>query len=451
MTQAFRQHVFICTQQELEDKVYCTDQGSKKVLQELKDQVSSHNLKDEVEITSCGCLGLCKRGPTIVVYPEGIWYTGVALEDVEELVQSHLVEGQPVARLAFSDTDKMLEELREETRRTRTQDAAHHEAGVLSEKLRRLAGDFQASRAFLTAVELDLFSAVGDGCTIVEAAERMGTGRRATEMLLNALTAIGLLKKQQDRFENTPQTARYLRKGLADDARAALMNRVNMWDSWTTLTGCMREGGALSDLSLSPSSTQAYIAATHKIAALAAPALVSSLELPEVSRVLDVGGGSGAYTVAVLKAFDGATAELMDLPPVIRIATRYVREAGLEERITMRAGNFMLDPLGDGFDLVLMSYIMHLNPPEANKRLLAKAFGALETGGRVVINDYVLNADKTLPRAAALYALNMLVSTQGGNAYSFEEYRGWLDAVGFTDVRKVKLLGPTDVVTARKP
>jgi ubiquinone/menaquinone biosynthesis C-methylase UbiE len=179
--------------------------------------------------------------------------------------------------------------------------------------------------------------------------------------------------------------------------------------------------------------------------------MVASLDIAKVRKVLDVGGGSGAYTVAFLKVFPEATAVLMDLPPVIRVATRYIREAGMEQRISLSAGDFMLDPLGSGFDLVLLSYVLHLNPVEANKRLLAKAFAALEPGGRVVINDYVLNADKTLPRAAALYALNMLVSTQGGSVYSFEEFAGWLRDVGFTAVKRVDLLGPTDVVTAEKP
>lgn len=454
MTSFYSHHVFVCTQQKLEDKVYCTDQGAEEIRLELQRQILAHDLAERVEVTPCGCVGLCTRGPVVMVYPDGVWYTGVKLEDVEEIVRDHLAGGRPVERLCLNlEPEQARAEMATEKARTRARDAAHAEAGVLPERLRRLAGDFQASRAFLTAVELDLFTAVGDGATTGDAAERMGTAHRATETLLNALTAIGLLVKKGETYFNGPDTDRFLRRGLPDDARATVMNRVHMWDTWSTLTESVREGSPLraSPVNSGPSATQAFIAATHRIANLAAPAIVASLDLEGVDHLLDVGGGSGAYTVAFLKAFPGARATLMDLPSVIRVATRHVREAGMQERITLRGGDFMVDPLGSDFDLVLLSYVMHLNPPEDNRRLVAKAFAALRPGGRIVINDYVLNHDKTLPRAAALYGLNMLVSTHGGSVYSFDEHAEWLGNAGFDGARRVSLLGPTDVVTATKP
>jgi 3-hydroxy-5-methyl-1-naphthoate 3-O-methyltransferase len=388
----------------------------------------------------------------LVIYPEGVWYSGVKLEAIKEIVQSHFLEGKPVAYLAHQDPAKMRQDILKEMARTRREEVARQEAGVLPERLRRLADDFRASRAFLTAVELDLFSTIGDGSMLSPIAEQMGTDPRATERLLNALTSLGLLIKEKEVFMNSADTGRYLRRGLPDDARSALMHRVNMWDRWSTLTECVREGSAMSlDNNSGPFSTQTYIAATHKIAMLSAPNLVASLELQRVTKVLDVGGGSSAYTVAVLKAFPEATAELLDLAPVIRIATRYIREAGMEDRIRLRAGDFTMDPLGSGFDLVLLSYIMHLNPQETAERLLAKAYEALVPGGRVVINDYILNSDKTLPRSGTLQALHMLVSTRGGGVYSEAEYRHLLQHAGFDDVKKIPLMGPTDVITARKP
>jgi predicted O-methyltransferase YrrM len=141
----------------------------------------------------------------------------------------------------------------------------------------------------------------------------------------------------------------------------------------------------------------------------------------------------------------------MDLPSVVRIASRYIREAGLEARVELRPGDFTVDPLGGGFDLVLMSYVTHLIGPAANSRLLARAFDATVPGGRLVIHDYVLEGNRTRPTAAALYSLNMLVSSHSGAVHSFDEYRTWLEGAGFTDVRKVRLLGPTDVVMAKRP
>ncbi len=448
----FDHHVLVCMQQKIEDKPYCNDHGSEEVLQELNRQLREHGLEEKVLVTSCGCLGLCRQGPNMVVYPSGTWYSHLAVGDVKEIVGAHLRDGEPVAHLSQRDPADIRRDVLERQRNTLAREAAHEEAGVLPEGIRKLASDFWSSRALLTAVELDLFTILGEeGCDVVEAADQMGTDRRATRMLLDALCALNLLDKAGQTYHNTAATGRYLQRGQPDDAWAAVMNRVNMWDRWSTLTECVREGSSMGMSNhTGPSSTQAYIAATHKIATLAAPALVASLELPEVRRVLDVGAGSGAYSCAVLRAHPEATGELMDLPSVARLASRYIRDAGMEQRISLRPADFSVAPLGSGFDLVLLSYVMHLNSAGANKRLLARAFTALEPGGTLVINDYVLHPDKTVPRHAALYALNMLVTTRSGGVYSLDEYADWLLEAGFSHVRKLPLLGPTDVVSARK-
>ncbi len=462
----FRHHVFICVQHRLEDKPYCTELGGEAVLDELQRLVHQRKLDHEVQVTPCGCLGLCHGGPNMVVYPEGTWYQGVTADQVGEIVQSHLIEGKPVARLAHQDRAAMRAEITRETARARAEEVARQEAGVVPDRLRRLADNFRASRAFLTAVELDLFSCLGASsdaageapgaggrATAPEVAERMGADPRATELLLCALASLGLLRRDAEgRFGCSEDTGRYLVKGLADDARAAIMHRVHMWDRWSTLTECVREGSAMGyEANAGPFATQAYLAATHKIASLAAPRLVTALGLTQVSRVLDVGGGSGAYSAAVLRAFPKATAEILDLAPVLRITSRYVREAGLEERVQLRAGDFGHDGFGAGFDLVLLSYVLHLNAPEGARRLLQKVRDALVPGGHVAINDFVLSADKTVPTSAALHALNLLVSTRGGTVYSEPEYRLLLESLGFVEVRKIPLVGPTDVITARKP
>lgn len=448
----FRYHVLICTQQKLEDKAYCKERGGEVVLKELRRQVYLHQLNQQVQITPCGCLGLCGQGPNMVVYPDGVWYSGITTQDMKDIVHSHLMQGQPVERLRQKDMDQLHRAILQDAERTWHLEKAQQDAGVLPGGLRRLADDFRASRAFLTAVELDLFSAVGEGGGTIGIAEQIGCDPRATEMLLNALTSMGLLIKKDGQYFNTPDTGRYFRKGFPDDARAAIMHRVHMWDRWSTLTECVREGSAMRfDSYAAPIATQAYIAATHKIAMAAAPNLMASLNLQGISRVLDVGGGSGAYAVAALKAFPQATAELLDLPSVIRLANRYIREEEMEERVQLRAGDFMVDPLGTGFDLVLLSYVMHLNPLEAAKRLLNKAAEALVPGGRIVINDFILNTDKTLPYSATLQSLNLLVSTRGGSVYSEAEYRQFLQSAGFNEIEKISIIGPTDVMTARKP
>lgn len=312
------------------------------------------------------------------------------------------------------------------------------------EQLGELARGFQVSRLLLTAIELDVFTAVGNGATAEEAAERMKTDARATEMLLNALAAFGALRKQGGVFRNTPATARFLTRGSKEDQRAAMMHAVYLWDRWSALTECIRRGRPrdLESRRSSAAQTEAFIAAMHANAAARAPALVRAVGADKVRRMLDVGGGSGAYSIAFAMANPDLEAVVLDRPEVLRIARRHIRDAGLGNRIRTEAGDLRRDDLGEGYDLVLVSAICHMLSPEQNLDLLRRCWKALAGGGRVVIRDFVLSRDKTRPARAALFSLNMLVNTEGGASYSRDEYSEWLKAAGFGRIRYIAMADP---------
>jgi cyclopropane fatty-acyl-phospholipid synthase-like methyltransferase len=166
--------------------------------------------------------------------------------------------------------------------------------------------------------------------------------------------------------------------------------------------------------------------------------------------MLDVGGGSGAYAIAFAQANAKLRVEVFDQPAVLGIAARHIREAGLEERVTTRVGDLCTDEFGGGYDLVLISAICHMLGEEENRDLLARVYRALVEGGRVAIQDFLLRADKTGPRAGALFSLNMLVNTRGGASYSEEEYTAWLRETGFGEVRRISLAGPAGVLVATR-
>jgi ubiquinone/menaquinone biosynthesis C-methylase UbiE len=165
--------------------------------------------------------------------------------------------------------------------------------------------------------------------------------------------------------------------------------------------------------------------------------------------MLDVGGGSGAYAIAFAQANPQLRAEVFDQPAVLAIAQRHIREAGLEDRISTRVGDLRTDEFGGGYDLVLLSAICHMLSEEENRNLLARVYRALAPGGRVAIQDFLLRADKTGPRAAALFSLNMLVNTRGGASYSEDEYTRWLREAGFGEVRRIPLPGPAGVLVGQ--
>ncbi|MCL5744271.1 MAG: methyltransferase [Acidobacteria bacterium] len=413
----------------------------------LRREVAARRLGDDVQITVCGSLGLCERGPNVVVYPEGIWYSGVRPEDVAEIVESHFQKGQVVERLVNRDGGALYSEICANRDQYLAGLKARDAAGVMPEDLALTIRGFQDSRVILTAVELDIFTAVAQGSDAARVAARIGTDPRATGMLLNALVALGLLSKRDSVFYNSPAAARFFVEGSPDDSRAATMHTVHLWSTWSTLTECVRKGTAVARRDDRGGNwTQAFIAAMDRNAAGRAPLVARTVGAEGVRRMLDVGGGSGAYSIAFAKANDKLQADILDVPEVVPIQESRVRKAGLSGRIHPRAGDLKTDKLGEDYDLVFVSAICHMLGPEENQDLVKRCRAALAPGGRLVIQDFILEADKTAPKSAALFSLNMLVGTQHGASYSEDEYTAWMRDAGFTEVRRVRLPGPTGLM-----
>ena len=445
----FRYHVYVCDQQKAEGVPSCPARGSRGMIEELRRQIVAQGLANEVQITTCSSLGLCERGPNMVVYPEGVWYSGVRAEDVREIVDSHFRQGRPVSRLVNTDQAAVASEVCTNRDRFLASVRARDAAGIMPDELAQSIRGFQESRVILTALELDLFTAIGSGATAAQAAATAGTEARATEMLLNALASLELVRKEGAVFHNAPVAARFLTAGSPDSARMAMLHTARLWHRWSGLTECVRTGTTVPDDERGVDGTEAFIAAMHNNARQRAQQLAQAAAAG-ASRMLDVGGGSGAYAIAFAQANPRLRVEVFDQPAVLAIAQRHIREAGLEERISTRVGDLRADEFGGGYDLVLISAICHMLGVGENRDLLARAFRALAPGGRVAIQDFLLRADKTGPRSGALFSLNMLVNTQGGASYSEDEFTAWLREAGFGEVGRVPLAGPAGVLVARR-
>ena len=320
--------------------------------------------------------------------------------------------------------------------------------------IRELAMNFQSSRVLLTAVELRVFSLIGDGgLTSAEVAGRAASHPRATDRLLNALCAMRLLVKREDRFWNTPQSRRYLDDSSPDFA-AGLGHTASMWHSWSGLTDAVREGkpalrAAINDRGdawLKP-----FIAAMHYRAAQQAPEMADLIGLAGVKRVLDVGGGSGAFAAAFAAKEPGLVAVVFDLPNVVPLTRDYIAEAGLTGRVTTAVGDYLADPLPKGFDLVFLSAVIHSNSPEQNAALLASCAAALNPGGRVAVVDWVMEDDRVTPPGGAFFALNMLVATDQGDTFTEREIRGWMNEAGLAPGPRIDTGSGTSIVIGIGP
>jgi ubiquinone/menaquinone biosynthesis C-methylase UbiE len=182
-----------------------------------------------------------------------------------------------------------------------------------------------------------------------------------------------------------------------------------------------------------------------------APQVVAQLELTGARRLLDLGGGPGTYARAFLTIHPHlAEVTIFDLPFALAVARE--RLAGFERRgdVPLVAGTFHDDPLGDGFDAIWISQVLHSQNEADCRRLLAKAVQALAPGGRLFVHEFLLDGSRTQPLTAALFAMHMLVMTAGGRAYGGDEIAGWMKEAGLVDIAVRKVSDDTGVVQGRR-
>jgi (2Fe-2S) ferredoxin/predicted O-methyltransferase YrrM len=443
----FRFHLFVCTQKKPEGVPSCPANGSFAVLDRLDHEVQARGLGKDVQLTTCGCMGLCDEGPVMVAYPQGVWYRRVQPSDISEIVDTHLCNGKPVDRLIWNDAAAMNAMAVEHTEKFHAALAARDKAGTLPDHLDQRVRSYMPSRCLLTALELDIFTAVGEGASAEQIGASIHANARAAGMLLNALVALGLLSKSGDVYTNTPESARFFAQSSKDSHRDGLLHIANIWHRWSTLTEAVRRGTRVPiDRDNTPGWTRSFIAAMQRSAKDRAPHVVKALGTSGVRRILDLGGGSGAYSIAFAQACPDVQCEILDLPEVVPLTAEYVSKAGVMAQVTLRAGDMLHADFGSGYDIIMLNAICHMFSAEQNQDIFRRARHALAPKGRLAVQDFILNPEKTGPPQAALFSLNMLVSTDAGASYNAAEYTCWMKAAGFPDVRRLNLPGPSDMI-----
>jgi len=318
-----------------------------------------------------------------------------------------------------------------------------------------LARAFMRSRIILTAAELDLFTIIQDSPTTAEKiASGFGLDRRALERVLDCLVTFGLLQKNGGTYSLTHEGAPYSSKHPASEL-PMLLHMSHLWDSWSDLTEVVRKGPGSErkprkhrDID----GRRTFIGAMHVGGRSLSEQIASSLDLRGYRKLLDIGGGSGTYTIAFLNHNPKLQAILFDLKDVIPMARERLSSEDLLDRVELVVGDFYSDDLPGGCDLALLSAIIHQNSRQQNLQLFQKAYRSLEPGGMLLIRDHIMDQQRTHPQQGALFAVNMLINTKGGDTYTFHEVAQDLKEAGFTDIRLLRSGERMDcVVGAVKP
>jgi SAM-dependent methyltransferase len=320
----------------------------------------------------------------------------------------------------------------------------------------KLASAFQPACVLGAAGDLDVFTILQDRqMTGDEVARHLEADPRATEVLLDALAAMELLVKQGERYSVPDDVADVLTQGGRTSKLAMVQHQANCMRRWVELARVVSTGRPADrppSIRGEAADEASFIEAMDNISGPMAGPLVASLQGLSFRHVLDVGGGSGTWTIALLRAVPGARATLFDLPGVIPFAKKRIGRAGLAERVKFMPGDFYKDPLPKGADFAWLSAIIHQNSRQQNRDLYRKVCAALEDGGTVAVRDMVMDATRTRPVAGAMFAVNMLVGTSGGGTYTLAEIREDLELAGFAEVTMWRRGESMDsVVRAVKP
>jgi SAM-dependent methyltransferase len=299
----------------------------------------------------------------------------------------------------------------------------------------RCAGSYAQARILGTAVHLELFDWLGKRARGPRAAaSHFGGTQQGWKIFLDALSAMGLVRKRAARYQNSPFTLRHLCSGKG----SFLLSDHDAWNLWGRLPDFLTSGER-------PKIAQPFFTDRKRTARLLqsldhdarkiAPYLMERLPLSRSKTLLDVGGGLGSFAIACCRRFPHLRATIVEHPRVAALTRHAVRQAKIAKRLQVVALDIGKDPLPRGFDLVLISNVLHGQGARENRALLRSAYRCLNQGGRIVLRDVLMNRAGTDPDWGALFSVALLMYTPSGRCYALDEVRGWLRSAGFSGIK----------------
>ncbi|MBI3288314.1 MAG: methyltransferase domain-containing protein [Elusimicrobia bacterium] len=310
--------------------------------------------------------------------------------------------------------------------------------------LAELVLSYRSAKPILVAIHYDLFTWIEKGCDSAAAlARRRRLDAPAVERLLDAVCALGYLRKRGSHYRNTRAGRRLLVEGSPDYVGSNLKYQEFTWDAWSDLREVLKTGKprrGLVDWIRRDFFTADYIKAMGDVTRAPARELARKLDWRGVTRSLDVGSGAGTFSAAFVERAPELTAELLDLPEPLAVAQGLLARHPRRRRLAFKEANYLTDDFGSAaYDLVLISNVTRVEDEAANRLLVRKAHAALRPGGRLVIHDYVIEPGRTGPKFAALMSLHVLLFTGKGRAYSAAEYERWMRAAGFRAAARIPI------------
>ncbi|MGD9134064.1 MAG: methyltransferase [Desulfobacterales bacterium] len=320
-------------------------------------------------------------------------------------------------------------------------------------KLLELSGYYWKTCTLHAAVKLDVFTCLGkEQLSIGEVTDRLKASSRGMERLLNALVAMELLTKADNKYANTSFAREFLSKDTPKYLGHIILHHHHLVESWSRLDQSVQSGRPVRErTSFSDEEwRESFLMGMFNMAMKLAPMIVPKIDISSCRHLLDLGGGPGTYAIHFCRHNLQLKATVFDLLTTRPFAEKTIKRFDLSDRIDFQAGNYLKDDIDGRFDAAWLSHILHGESPEACRKIIQKAVAALERGGIIIIHEFILDNSMDGPLFPALFSLNMLLGTDSGQAYAEQQIMDMLADAGAQDIQRLAVQTPNDsgIITA---
>jgi SAM-dependent methyltransferase len=279
--------------------------------------------------------------------------------------------------------------------------------------------------------------------TVRDVTKHFSWNERGTEITLNALCALGYLMKEGEFYGIAPEWHSRFNEKEYPLLKEWLLHEWRLLQRWIHLPEVLQNGLPFRE----PEKTAIHRNHYNFILSMAhreqqnITSLLKKIDLSSHRNLLDLGGGPGLFAIALTEKYRQLRATVFDTPETEKIARNFFKNSSAQKRLGFRSGDFLIDDLGGPYDAALLSSVLHIYSPEDNEDLLSQVYNSLMPGGKIIIRDFLLNPKKTGPVIGNLFAVNMLINTERGNAYTYQQMKSWLMRAGFIKIKRNSLEG----------
>ncbi len=333
-------------------------------------------------------------------------------------------------------------------------------APVTPERIYQLAWGYAPTLVLEAAIRHRVFDVLDSGPkSLQEVSKETGASERGLSAIMNVLVGLDFLAKdKKGSYSLTPESAAFLVSTKPEFQGGFLRHTSeHLLPKWLGLNEVVATGRPAQAVNQQADGTDFFEKFVNDIFPMSyhvAQELAAHLNLDDAGgtvKVLDLAAGSGVWGIALAQSSTKVRVTAVDWPGIIPVTRKTVARFGLADRFTFVEGDLLSADFGSGHNVATLGHILHSEGVERSKALLAKTFRALASGGTIAIAEFLVNPDRTGPVNGLIFAVNMLVNTDSGDTFSFEEISGWLREAGFVDSRTLATHGPSPLILATKP